>query len=114
LLNAEADIPVEDLLRLYHPELYSDSPEKPKPEKIRKKRSKEKPEKGSSDEAEDSKSKAEENDDQVRFNNDFESKTFVLMTIVLMTIVTFERPISEADFFNKLVHKKYLLIYVLA
>jgi hypothetical protein len=65
-LNAEADIPVEDLLRLYHPELYSDSPEKPKPEKIRKKRSKEKPEKGSSDEAEDSKSKAEENDDQVR------------------------------------------------
>ena len=28
------------------------------------------------------------------------------MTIVLMTIVTFARPISEADFFNKLVHEK--------
>ena len=66
MLNAEADIPVEELLRLDHPELYAESPDKPEQKKTRRKsRTDEKTDKSSMDETGDRKSKAEENDDQV-------------------------------------------------
>jgi negative regulator of genetic competence, sporulation and motility len=76
MLNAEADIPVEELLRLYHPELYAASPEKTektektekpeKPETSAKRRKEKVPEKEPDRSSDDEKkSKAEENDDQV-------------------------------------------------
>ena len=70
LLKEESEIPVEDLLRLYHPELYG-SPQKAEPvAKVSRRERPEKPkevgEKSSTtDESEENKSKAEENDDQV-------------------------------------------------
>ena len=71
LLKEESEIPVEELLRLYHPELYG-SPQKAEPvAKVPRRERSEKPkevvgEKSSTtDESEEKKPKAEENDDQV-------------------------------------------------
>ena len=71
MLNAEADIPVEELLRLYHPELYDEQPEKsdkpdsPKKKKKLKKRPEDKTSGKSSSDDEAEKSTAEESNDQV-------------------------------------------------
>ena len=71
MLNAEADIPVEELLRLYHPELYDEQPEKsdkpdsPKKKKKLKKRPEDKKSGKSSSDDEAEKSTAEESNDQV-------------------------------------------------
>ena len=75
MLNAEADIPVEELLRLYHPELYDEQPEKsdkpdsPKKKKKLKKRPEDKKSGKSSSDDEAEKSTAEESNDQVSLND---------------------------------------------